>query len=131
MEAAYPLSAVRDHAPGADPGPKYRRQAAELGWFAMLVPEDLGGGSVSGNGVLDAALIAQARGARLQPAAFVGTKMVAYALARDGTQDHHRKVLTALLSGDEPATWPGPGGDAGVVARRRGGAHVLSGTKPL
>ncbi len=33
----------------------YRRQAADLGWFAMLVPEDAGGGSLSGNGMLDAA----------------------------------------------------------------------------
>ena len=47
-----------DDGPGAD----YRRQAAELGWFSMLVPESLGGGSVSGNGVLDAALIAYERG---------------------------------------------------------------------
>ena len=28
----------------------YWRQAAELGWFSMLVPERLGGGSASGNG---------------------------------------------------------------------------------
>ena len=34
------------------PSPQsYRRQAAELGWYSMLVPEALGGGSVSGNGV--------------------------------------------------------------------------------
>ena len=27
MDATYPLSAVREHAPEADPGPEYRRQA--------------------------------------------------------------------------------------------------------
>ena len=52
MEDACPLRAVRDGA-WKDDGfaATYRRQAAELGWFSMLVPESLGGGSVSGNGV--------------------------------------------------------------------------------
>ena len=33
----------------------YLRGAGELGWFAMLVPEELGGGSVSGAGLRDLA----------------------------------------------------------------------------
>ena len=84
MEDACPLRAVRDGVVAettASPR-RYRRQAAELGWFSMLVPEALGGGSISGNGVLDAALIAYERGGRLQPGSFVGTNVVAYALAR-------------------------------------------------
>ena len=61
MEDACPLRAVRDGAWKDDEfAATYRRQAAELGWYSMLVPEALGGGSVSGNGVLDAALIAYA-----------------------------------------------------------------------
>ena len=36
----------------------YRTQAAELGWYSMLVPESHGGGTVSGTGELDAALVA-------------------------------------------------------------------------
>jgi alkylation response protein AidB-like acyl-CoA dehydrogenase len=138
IEATYPLTAVREHATeGADAGPDYRRQAAELGWFAMLVPEDLRGGSVSDNDVLDVALIAQARGAALQPGPFVGTNVVAYALSMEGTPDQQAKVLPVLLSGDEPATWAmtGPGRDrgpeAGVHARRGGGGYVLSGAKTL
>ncbi len=138
IESTCPLTAVREHASeGADAGPEYRRQAAELGWFAMLVPEDLGGGSVSDNDVLDVALIAQARGAMLQPGAFVGTNVVAYALSKEGTPDHQAKVLPVLLAGDEPASWAvtGLGGDrgpaAGVHARPRGGGYVLSGAKTL
>ena len=63
MEDACPLRAVRDGAwrDGAVMA-SYRRQAADLGWYSMLVPESLGGGSVSDNGVLDAALIASGRG---------------------------------------------------------------------
>ena len=71
----------------------------------MLVPEELGGGSVSGNGVLDATLIAFERGRRLQPAPFVGTNVVAYALARAGSPDQKAKVLPGLISGDASAAW--------------------------
>ena len=45
----------------------YWRQGAELGWTSLLVPEDLGGGSVSGNGAADLALVADAFGAHVAP----------------------------------------------------------------
>jgi len=153
IEAACPLTAVRQAistgadagatgtdagatgATGPDAGAEYRRQAAELGWFAMLVPEELGGGRVSNNGLLDASLIAEARGAGLQPGPFVGTNVVAHALAEEGSQDQQSKVLPLLLSGDESATWAVAGSaadgspEAGVRARRETGGYVLSGTK--
>ncbi len=136
IDATYPLSVVRGGtATGADAGPEYRRQAADLGWYAMLVPEELGGGRVSDNGLLDAALIGQARGAALQPGTFFGTNVVAYALAEEGTPDQQAKVLPGLLSGDESATWamtgPGGGGNltGGVEGRRQAGGYSLSGTK--
>jgi alkylation response protein AidB-like acyl-CoA dehydrogenase len=137
IDTAYPLAAVRDGIPvhgtvGAD----YRRKAAELGWFAMLVPDDLGGGSLSGNGVFDAALVAVARGASLQPGTFVGTNVVAYAVAHGGTADQQSEVLPALVSGEASGTWAfsgaGPGGPAaGVSARRTDAGYVLSGRKTL
>ncbi len=83
----------------------YRKQAAELGWYSMLVPESLGGGTVSGNGVLDAALVAYRRGDRLQPGSFVGTNVVAYALARAGSDAVRDEVLPALMSGAASASW--------------------------
>jgi alkylation response protein AidB-like acyl-CoA dehydrogenase len=136
IEATCPLGAVRESTTtGADAGGEYRRQAAELGWFAMLVPEELGGGRVSENGLLDAALVAQARGAALQPGPFVGTNVVAYALAEEGNQDHQSKVLPLLLSGDESATWAVASSaadgspEAGVLARQDAVGYVLSGTK--
>jgi alkylation response protein AidB-like acyl-CoA dehydrogenase len=134
IEASCPLTAVRDKGPeGGDAA--YREQAASLGWFAMLVPEELGGGSVSGNGVLDAALIAEARGAALQPGAFVGTNVVAHALSLEGSAEQRTDVLTTLLTGLGDATWAvsGPGGDgdpwAGVKAQQRSEGFVLEGTK--
>src|SRR6478735_1980223 len=88
IEDVCPLRAVRDGAwKDAAFAAAYRRQAAELGWFSMLVPESLGGGSVSGNGVLDAALIASRRGTLLQPGSFVGTNVVADAISRGGSDE--------------------------------------------
>ena len=140
IESTCPLPQVRALSTGdRDAGPDYRRQAAELGWFALLVPESQGGGSVSGNGVLDAALVATARGAQLQPGSFVGTNVTAYALAAEteagGDGGDHVKVLARLLSGEDAASWAaaGPGGEwdagAGVHATRAGDGYTLTGTK--
>ena len=51
---------LRDNEAGFEPD--YWRQGAELGWVSLLVPEELGGGSVSGNGPSDLALVAHAFG---------------------------------------------------------------------
>ena len=100
----------------------------------MLVPEDRGGGSVSDNGVYDAALIAYERGGALQPGGFVGTNVVAYALAAGGSEDHQAKVLPALVAGETTATWAVTGSRSGRLRRpasgpSRSGNWVLSGTK--
>jgi alkylation response protein AidB-like acyl-CoA dehydrogenase len=137
MEQTCPLAVVRDgeRRDGAFAA-SYRRQAAELGWYSMLVPEALGGGCISGNGVLDAALIAYQRGGLLQPGSFVGTNVVAHAVATAGSDELRRQVLPALVSGEASASWAvaGTAGggrlEAGVAARPTGdGGLVLSGTK--
>ncbi len=43
------------------------QRAAELGWASLLVPEELGGGSVSGDGVADLALVAEQTGHTVAP----------------------------------------------------------------
>jgi alkylation response protein AidB-like acyl-CoA dehydrogenase len=136
IDAAFPLTKVRDRVDGKEGvSGDYRRQAAELGWFAMLVPESRGGGKVSENGLVDAAVIAYARGADLQPGEFVGTNVTAYALATAGRGDQQEEVLAKLLAGDASATWAvaGPNGawepEAGVQASPRGEGFVLSGSK--
>ena len=97
-EAAHPLTALRD---GSWDEPsvaaRYLRQAGELGWFSLVVAEEFGGGTVSGNGVVDAALVAMARGRLLQPGPFVGTNVVARALSTGGTAEHRRDVLPTLM----------------------------------
>ncbi len=140
IEDVCPLTQVRaraydDPAYAAD----YRRRAGELGWFAMLVPEEAGGGTVSGNGVMDAAVIAYQRGGMLQPGSFVGTNVAAYALAVGGSDEQREKVLPNLLAGEESASWlaSGPAGreaqtqtpETGLRAERHGNGYVVRGTK--
>jgi alkylation response protein AidB-like acyl-CoA dehydrogenase len=134
MDDVCPLRAVRDGAWRDDAfAATYRRQAAELGWFSMLVPEALGGGRVSDNGVLDAALIAYARGGLLQPGSFVGTNVAALALATAGGHELQAAVLPSLVSGDVAASWALAGGGrlgGGVDARPTGdGGLELTGVK--
>jgi alkylation response protein AidB-like acyl-CoA dehydrogenase len=101
----------------------------------MLVPEALGGGSISGNGVLDAALIAFKRGGLLQPGSFVGTNVVACALASAGSDELRQTVLPAVLAGEASASWAaasiGEGGrlDGGVDVLPDGDGLVLTGVK--
>jgi alkylation response protein AidB-like acyl-CoA dehydrogenase len=60
LEKEASLDRVRElHATGESFDAGWWRRAAELGWAGMLVPEELGGGSVSGDGVGDLALIAE------------------------------------------------------------------------
>lgn len=138
IESSCPLPQVRalaDTDAGVDTD--YLRQGAELGWFSLLVPEEHGGGSVSGNGVLDAVVLAEERGRFLQPGPFVVTNVVAAALAAHGTTDQQAKVLPVLLAGEEVASWAlaDPTGDwtgaAGVAAAPAGGGWTLSGSKGL
>ena len=138
VESACPLPRVRELADaGIDVGSDYLRRAGELGWFAMLVPEEHGGGSVSGSGVLDAAILAEERGRFLQPGPFVPMNVVAHALATAGSDEHRAVVLPGIIAGDVRATWAlaDRAGDwraeAGVEVTAKGASVVLTGTKGL
>ncbi|MEZ5412272.1 MAG: acyl-CoA dehydrogenase family protein [Acidimicrobiales bacterium] len=137
MGQTCPLTVVRDaDQRNGDFLASYRRQAAELGWFSMLVPEDLGGGNISGNGVLDAALIAYKRGGLLQPGSYIGTNVVACAVAAAGSDELRKEVLGAMVGGETSASWAvasaGSNGepDGGVTAEvTADGGLVLNGAK--
>ena len=138
IDTALPLPRVRELAEsGGDPGPDYEHQAAELGWFAFLAPEDLGGGSVSGRPVLDAVILAEERGRALQPGPFVAGNAVVVALAQAGSEEHRAKVLPGLISGEAVATWALADDQgrweaaAGVGYSATGPGFSLSGAKVL
>jgi alkylation response protein AidB-like acyl-CoA dehydrogenase len=137
LEAESPLTAVR--ALEADPAgfhPEYWRRGAELGWTSMLVPEDDGGGCLSGEGLLDLQLVAEEMGRLVSPGPLLATNVVAAAVATWGSAAQRAEVLPGLLDGEMVATWafaePGARWDAarlGCEVRPAGDGFVLSGIK--
>ena len=78
--------------------PDYWTAGAELGWTMLLVGEDDGGGSVSGRGAVDLAMIAYEFGKAAAPGPLVDCNVVASALTGQ-TGDLQREVLGNILSG--------------------------------
>jgi alkylation response protein AidB-like acyl-CoA dehydrogenase len=114
----------------------YWRQGAELGWTSLLVSEDDGGGSISGRGVADLALVGFAFGRHAAPGPLVPNNVVAGALSRTGTDEQKAAYLPGILAGELLASWclaePRPHdrlGDVAVTATPSGDGFVLSGTK--
>lgn len=106
LDKEVPLSRVRElHQAGASFDRGWWQRAAELGWVSLLVPEELGGGSVSGNGVEDLALVAEQTGRTVAPGPLhpVSTVLAGLADAQDG--DRHAEVVEALISGEAVASW--------------------------
>ncbi|HVW43035.1 MAG TPA: acyl-CoA dehydrogenase family protein [Amycolatopsis sp.] len=128
-----PAYARRLHEQGSSFERDYWQRGAELGWTAMLVPEALGGGSISGHGLLDLALVAEEMGRLVAPGPLLAANVVAEALSRGGG---HEAVIGRLLTGEATATWAfdegaGTWDAAGVRLRARpdGDGWVLDGTK--
>ncbi len=106
LDKEVPLSRVRElHQAGTSFDRGWWQRAAELGWVSLLVPEELGGGSVSGNGVEDLALVAEQTGRTVAPGPLhpVSTVLAGLADAQDG--DRHAEVVEALISGEAVASW--------------------------
>jgi alkylation response protein AidB-like acyl-CoA dehydrogenase len=137
IEARCPMVAVR--ALVDDPlkrDPSLLRDAGELGWFALFVPEEFGGGSVSGSPIRDAVIVAEERGRGVQPGPFVATNVVALALAEAGSQDQKETWLPRLASGDVVAAWAisdrsGTPEAGALIARRTDHGLELTGTAGL
>ena len=96
------LRRLRDDPQGFDD--RYWRQGAELGWTPLLVHEDHGGGSISGDGLVDLTLLAHEFGRHAAPGPLAVTNVVAAALSGAG-HAHQLEVLDAIVSGASVATW--------------------------
>lgn len=137
LDAACPLTEVRRlEAEPAGYEDDYWRQGAELGWTSMLVPEADGGGSLSGEGLRDLAVIAEELGRSVAPGPLVPTNVVADTIGRSGSEAQRAEVLAALLSGHSVAAWAHA--EIGVghtevtpacTAERTGDGWILRGTK--
>ncbi|RAV15653.1 acyl-CoA dehydrogenase [Mycolicibacterium sp. GF69] len=104
LEKEVPLSRVREmHEAGTSFDADWWRRAAELGWTSLLVPEELGGGSVSGSGVKDLALVAEIGGKTVAPGPLHPVSTVLAGLVE--TPEGHEDTIEALISGELVATW--------------------------
>ncbi len=81
LETECPIATVRSlHHSDTGFDRDYWRQGADLGWTSLLVPEALGGGSISGNGVIDLTLVAEEFGRHASPGPLVPANVVAAAI---------------------------------------------------
>ncbi|MBI5202810.1 MAG: acyl-CoA dehydrogenase family protein, partial [Elusimicrobia bacterium] len=111
-------------------------EAAELGFFGILMPEEYGGLGLDHVAYcLVMEEIARACAA-FQVCLTVHNSLVSTALLKFGTEEQRKKWLPQLASGAKIAAYslsePGAGSDAGSVkcaARLEGGHYVLNGTK--
>ncbi len=139
VDKSLPLAGVRERTEEEHPfDPQWWGRGAELGWAAMLVPEELGGGNISGSGVKDLALIAEELGKSVSPAPIVPVNVVVSALVDSVAQDgaDHSETLEGLLAGELVGSWavyePGREWDPtspATTARRSGDGWTLNGVK--
>jgi alkylation response protein AidB-like acyl-CoA dehydrogenase len=114
---------------------RYWQRGAELGWTSLLVSEERGGGSISGDGLIDLSLIAHQFGAHAAPGPLAPTNVVAAALSTD-PDGRHGGLLDGLVTGTSVATWcvgeahPNEHlGAIGLTVRAEGEVMVLDGVK--
>ena len=106
LDKEVPLTRVRElHQQGVAFDPGWWQRAAELGWASLLVPEQLGGGSVSGDGVADLALVAEQSGKTVAPGPLHPVSVVLAGLADADDSDRHAELIEALVSGESVASW--------------------------
>jgi alkylation response protein AidB-like acyl-CoA dehydrogenase len=137
LQKEAPLSRVRElHAAGESFDPAWWRRAAELGWTALLVPEDLGGGSVSGSGVEDLAMVAEQLGKTVAPGPLYPVSVVLAALVDCADPQSHAATIESLVAGETVASWavsePGRGWaplDPSVTATQTDTGFRIDGTK--
>jgi alkylation response protein AidB-like acyl-CoA dehydrogenase len=135
LEKEASLSRLRElHAAGISFEPDWWRRAAELGWTSLLVPEELGGGSVSGDGVADLALVAELAGKTVAPGPLHPVSTVLAGMVE--APENHAETIESLVSGETVASWavyepgkPWSPLDAGLTATPTGTGYRINGVK--
>ena len=135
LEKEASLPRLRElHEAGISFEPDWWRRAAELGWTSLLVPEELGGGSVSGDGVRDLALVAELGGKTVAPGPLHPVSTVLAGLVE--APENHQDTIESLVSGEIVASWAvyEPGKQwaplaAAVTATRTEGGYRIDGVK--
>jgi alkylation response protein AidB-like acyl-CoA dehydrogenase len=106
LQKEAPLRYIRElHAAGTSFDPAWWRQATELGWTSLLVPEELGGGSVSESGVADLAMVAEQLGKTVAPGPLYPVSVVLAGLVDCADPQAHVATIDSLMSGETVASW--------------------------
>jgi alkylation response protein AidB-like acyl-CoA dehydrogenase len=137
LQKEAPLRYVRElHAGGVSFDPAWWRRAAELGWTGLLVPEELGGGSVSDSGVADLAMVAEQLGKTVAPGPLYPVSVVLAGLVDCADWQAHTAIIESLMSGETVASWavsePGRGWaplQPSVTATPTDSGYRIDGTK--
>jgi alkylation response protein AidB-like acyl-CoA dehydrogenase len=137
LEDKVPVQSLREKRDDPDGFDRaYWAQGAELGWTSLLVDEADGGGSISGRGLADLALVAFEVGRHAAPGPLIPTNVVAAALSTWGTAGQKAELLQGILTGDVVGAWaldePRPHdrlGDVTLAAEAVGGGFRLTGVK--
>ena len=137
LEKEMPLTRVRELADsGIGFEPDWWQRGSELGWNAMLVDPSAGGDSISGEGLVDACIVAEEMGRLVSPGPLLGANLVAAALSEAANAGDHADVIAALMAGEAVASWavyePRHGFSPltpAAQATPEGSGYVLSGIK--
>ena len=78
------------------------KEAAELGWIALFVPEENGGIAESAGGVADAAIVAEELGRVVFSGPFLSTCAVAHAIALSGSAQQRDALIAAVRAPAAP-----------------------------
>ena len=137
LEKEMPLTRVRELADrGIGFEPDWWKRGSELGWNSMVVDPAAGGDSISGEGLVDACIVAEEMGRLVSPGPLIGANVVAAALSEAANAADHAEVIAGLMAGETVASWavyePRRGWSPmtpTVQATSRGSGYVLSGIK--
>ena len=137
LQKEAPLGKVRElRAAGVPFDSAWWRRAAELGWTGLLVPEELGGGSVSGDGLADLAMVAELIGKTVAPGPLYPVSTVLAGLVDCTERPAHTATIESLVSGETVASWavyePGRGWaptESSVTATPSDSGYRIDGVK--
>ena len=137
LEKEMPLTRIRELAGrGIGFEPDWWKRGSELGWNSLTVDPAAGGDSISGEGLVDACIVAEEMGRLVSPGPLIGANVVAATLSEAANVADHAEVIAALMAGEAVASWavyePRRGWSPMTPAVRAtpdGSGYVLSGVK--